>query len=366
MKVTDLKTIPLSIPMERPFSHQAPRNRINPIVVELRGDDGTEGLGLAFTWNDKQVSPLVASIEDLREVIVGQDVLRHEEAWLKLWRATRHMGHTGYGIYALSAIDMALWELKAKALGVSVADLLGACRREVPAYASHKLFRPWTMEELQKDAMDLVQKGFRGMKMNLGDKTPKEEAARVKAVREAVGEGVEILIDVNWAWTPAQAIEIGRMLEPYRIYWLEDPLESEDPDDLARVAQALDMPVAVGETFCTKQAFRPLLEKASGDILIVDLQRVGGVTEFMKVAAMAQSWNRPVASHLFHDLSVHLIAAIPNGLIVEYMPWWDVIYQEPPQVKNGMMKVPDGPGWGLKLDPGALKQYSLKGGSVHG
>jgi L-alanine-DL-glutamate epimerase-like enolase superfamily enzyme len=359
MKVTDVKTIPLSIPMERPFSHQAARNRINPIIVRLLTDDGAEGVGLVFTWNDRQVASLKASIEDLKETVIGQDVLRHEESWQKLWMATRHMGRAGYAIYAFSAIDVALWDLKAKALGVSVAHLLGGCREKVPAYASHKLFRPWTLEELQNDAAALVQKGFRAMKMNLGDKRPQEEAARVKAVREAVGEKVDILIDVNWAWTPSQAMAIGRMLEPYGIYWLEDPLESEDPDDLARVANALDMPVAVGETFCTKQGFRPLLEKGSGDILIVDVQRVGGVTEFMKVAAMAQAWNRPVASHLFHDVSVHLIAAIPNGLIVEYMPWWDVIYEEPPQVRDGMMTVPEGPGWGMKLNPAALKKYAL-------
>jgi L-alanine-DL-glutamate epimerase-like enolase superfamily enzyme len=359
MKVSDLRAVPLSIPMERPFVSINPRDRINPIVVQLFTDDGAEGIGLVFTWNDRQVTSLKAIIEDLREVVVGQNVLRHEEAWQKLWKTTRFMGHTGYVISAFSAIDMALWDLKAKALGVSVAHLLGGYRDEVPAYASHKLFRQWSLKELQEDANALVKKGFTAMKMNLGDKRPEEEAARVKAVREAVGDKVDILIDVNWAWTPKQTIQMGRMLESYRIHWMEDPLDSEDPDDLARVADTLDVPIAIGETFSTKKGFRPLLERACGDILIVDIQRVGGVTEFMKVAAMAQAWNRPVASHIFHEFSIHMIAAIPNGLIVEYMPWWESLYEEPPQVRNGFMKVPAGTGWGLKLNPATLKKYAL-------
>ena len=359
MRVTDLKTIPLSIPMERPFVSINPRDRINPIIVQLFTGDGAEGIGLAFTWNDRQVAALNSAIEDLKDIVVGQDILRHEQGWQKLWKATRFMGHTGYAISAFSAIDMALWDLKAKALSVPVAHLLGGYRDEVPVYASHKLFRQWSLEELQKDANDLVQKGFTALKMNLGDKRPDEEVKRVRTVRETVGDSADIFIDVNWAWTPTQTIQMARKLEPYNIYWIEDPLDSEDPDDLAKVADALDTPIAIGETFSTKKGFRPLLEKKSGDILIVDIQRVGGVTEFMKVAAMAQAWHRPVASHIFHEFSIHLIAAIPNGLIVEYMPWWEIIYENPPQAVDGSMTLSKDPGWGLTLNRAALKEYAL-------
>jgi L-alanine-DL-glutamate epimerase-like enolase superfamily enzyme len=360
MRVIDLKTIPLSIPMERPFVSINPRDRINPIIVQLFTDDGAEGIGLVFTWNDRQIASLIASIEDLKEVVMGQNVLRHEEAWQKLWRATRFMGHTGYVISAFSAIDMAIWDLKAKALGVPVAHLLGGYRDEIPVYASHKLFRQWSSKELQEDAQDLVQKGFTALKMNLGDKDPAEEIERVKTVRETVGDKVDILIDVNWAWTPTQTLKMGRLLEPFNVYWIEDPLDSEDPDELAKLADTLDTPIAIGETFSTKKGFRPLLEWGSGDILIIDIQRVGGVTEFMKVAALAQAWNRPVASHIFHEFSIHMIAAIPNGLIVEYMPWWELIYEESPQVTNGLMKISKKPGWGLKLNQAMLKKYALK------
>jgi len=362
MKIAEMETVALSVPLPIPFlgPRQEFRKKINPVLAQLKTEDGLEAFGLAFTTGGRRVKSLKACIDDLKEIVIGQDVFRWVEAWQKLWEATRHMGHQGYGIYALSAIDTAIWCLRAKALGMPLARLLGGYREEVPAYASHMLFRNWSLDELQKDAAALVKQGFRIMKMNMGDKPAKVELERLKTVREAVGEDIGIMIDINWAWTVPQAIQMGREIERYNAYWLEDPLASDDPDDLAQVANALDMPVAAGETFCHKYGFRPLLEKRSADILIVDLQRVGGVTEWIKVATIAEAWNLPVASHLFHDFSMHLIAAIPNGLIVEYMPWWDAIYQEPPQVKDGYIRIPDKPGLGLELDAEAIKRYQMK------
>jgi L-alanine-DL-glutamate epimerase-like enolase superfamily enzyme len=362
MKVAKLETLALSVPLEKPFKglNQQPRDRINPVIAKLTTDDGLDAFGLAFAWNDRQVRSLKASIDDLEYLVLGQDVFRWGEAWQRLFDATKHMGHHGYGIYALSAIDSALWVLQAQALGMPLGRLLGACRERVPAYASHLLFRNWSIDELQKDAASLVQRGFRAMKMNMGDKPFKVEIERLKAVREAVGEEVDILVDSNWAWTTTEAIRIGREFERYNVYWLEDPLASDDPDQLAQVADALDVPITIGETYCTKYGFRTLLEKRSGDILMIDLERVGGVTEWLRVATMADAWNLPVASHLFHDFSVHLVAAIPNGLVVEYMPWWDAIYKEPPQVRDGHMELPATPGLGVDLDPDALKRFRFE------
>jgi L-alanine-DL-glutamate epimerase-like enolase superfamily enzyme len=270
------------------------------------------------------------------------------------------MGHRGYGIYALSAIDTALWVIQAKALGMPLSRLLGGYSEKAPAYASYLLFRNWSLDQLQEDAASLVKQGFRCMKMNMGDKTAKMEIERIKVVREAVGEDIDIMIDANWSWTMPQAVKMGRALEPYNVKWLEDPLASDDPDDLRQLANTLDIPIAAGETFCTKHEFRRLLEKQGASVIIIDLQRVGGVTEWMKVAGMAQAWGIPVASHLFDEFSAHLIAALPNGYFVEYMPWWDMIYREPPRVVDGYIEIPEKPGLGLELDPDALKKYELK------
>ncbi len=351
----------LSIPLDKFYGgrEQPAKQRINPVIVHLTADNGLEAFGLAITWNDRQVNSLVACVEDLKEIIIGQDVFRGAEAWQKLYDGTRHMGHQGYGICALAAIDTALWELRAKAMGVPLSQLLGGFRKRVPVYASHRLFRNWTLDELQKDAVLLVEQGFRAMKMNMGDKPIDVELERLKAVREAVGDNIDIMIDANWAWTVADAIRIGRKIERYNVYWLEDPLASDDPDQLAQVANALDVPIAVGETYFTKYGFRQLIQMRAADILIIDLHRVGGITEWMKVAAMAEAWNLPVASHVSHDFSAHLIAAVPNGLIVEYMPWWDVIYLTPPRVEDGYMEISAVPGSGLELNPEALEKYAL-------
>jgi len=363
MKVTEVRSTALSVPLDRPmFVGNKSRvfSRFNPVVVQVMTDEGVNGFGIAFSEEDKRVKTLKVAVDEVGEVILGQDIFRWEEAWATLFEATGHMGHRGYGIYALSAIDSALWVIRAKALGMPLSRLLGGYRDEVPAYASHKLFRDWSLDELQKDAAALVGQGFRCVKMNMGDKPLAAEVERLRVVREAVGDDIDIMVDANWSWSVPQAVKIGRALEPYDVRWLEDPVASDDPEDLCRVASALAIPIAAGETFCTKYEFRGLLEKRAAHALIVDLQRVGGVTEWVKVAAMADAWKIPVASHLFDEFSAHLVAAVPNGFMVEYMPWWDVIYQEPPVVENGYMRITDAPGLGIELDPGALQRYRMQ------
>ncbi|MBM4448563.1 MAG: mandelate racemase/muconate lactonizing enzyme family protein [Chloroflexi bacterium] len=360
MKITNIVSTPLSIPLKWPFISGIVVNRANPVIVQLFTDEGLEGIGLAFTWNDQRVKSLLACIDDLKPTIVGQDVFRWAEAWQKLWQDTRWMGHQGYPVYALSAIDTALWDLRGKAAGLPVARLLGGYRDEVPAYASHLLFLNWSIDQLQKDAAALVAQGFRAMKMNMGDNPPGVDLERLRVVREAVGDDIDILVDVNWAWTVPHAIQMGREMEKYHVYWLEDPLPSNDPADWALVASALDLKIAGGETLTSKYDFRRVIEHKALDVLMPDLQRVGGVTEWMKVATMAQAWDLPVASHVFHEFSAHLVAAIPNGLTVEYMPWWDFLYQEPLPIKNGYIRIPDKPGFGLELNPEMVKKYAMK------
>jgi L-alanine-DL-glutamate epimerase-like enolase superfamily enzyme len=362
MKVAEVHSTALSVPLERPLLIGNMSQLVytfNPVVVQLKTEEGIDGFGIAFAEGDKRVKSLKMAIDELGEVIIGQDIFRWAEAWEKLFNATGHMGHRGYGIYALSAIDSALWVVQAKALEMPLARLLGGYSEKVPAYASHKLFRNWTIDELQKDAEALVGQGFQCIKMNMGDKPLNVEIERIKAIREAVGEDIDIMIDVNWSWTIPQTIKMGHLLEPYNVKWLEDPLASDDAEDLCHIKNTLSIPVAAGETYCTKYEFRQLVEKQAANVLIVDLQRVGGISEWMKVAAIAQAWKLPVASHLFNEFSPHLVAAIPNGFMVEYMPWWDLIYQEPPQVKDGYIIISEKPGLGLELNPAALDKYEM-------
>ena len=372
MRVAKMSTVALSIPMpvREVFGKPGIKGKANPVIVQLTTEDGIEAFSVAYALDNFQVNSLKASIDDLEEAVIGQDISRWAQIWNDLHIALRHTGQWGgYGLNAVAAIDSALWVLRAKALGLPLARLLGGFRDKVPAYASDVLREFSSIDDLQKEAAALVEHGFRAMKMKMGAgrRPVRAEAERLKAVREAVGEEVEILIDAHWSFTPSEAIRLGHEIEPYRPYWLEDPIgihgggiSLEDTDALAEVARAVDVPIAAGETFSTKYGFRRIIEKRAADIIIVDVLRCGGITEWMKVAAMAEAWTLPVASHCLHDISAHVVAAIPNGLIVEYMPWWDVIYKDPPKVRDGCFEIGDKPGLGLELDPEIIKKYEIK------
>jgi L-alanine-DL-glutamate epimerase-like enolase superfamily enzyme len=362
-----MQTTPLSLPMNLRVFFGSTKPRVNPVIVQLTTDTGLEGFGLAYAFNDSQVNSLKASIDDLEDVVIGQDIIRYAATWKDLHSALKHAGQWGgYGINAIAAIDIAFWDLRAKALELPLAHLLGGFRDRVPAYASNWLWGFLSIDELQEQAASLVNEGHRAMKMKMGGKTLKENVERFKAVREAVGDDIDIMVEGHWSWTPPEAIRIARALEPFNPYWLEDPIGLhnsdtclEDTAALADLAAAVDVPIAAGETFSTRYGFRRIVEDKAVDIVIVDVLRAGGITEWMKIAALIEAYNLPVVSHCLHDISVHMIAGIPNGLMVEYMPWWDIIYKEPPRVIDGYLEISDKPGIGLEPDPEVIKKHRM-------
>ena len=216
------------------------------------------------------------------------------------------------------------------------------------------------MDYLGKAGKRLRDMGFRQMKMQCGSEpTVAASLERVLVVREAVGPDVDLMCDINQLWSVNHAIEVGRRLEPYHLYWLEDPVAHDDYAGLARVADALTTPIAAGEYHYGIVPFRHLLEARSIDVVMIDLVRVGGITQWMKVAGMAEAFNLPVVSHLVPELHVHLVAAIPNGLTVEYMPWTLRLFEETPALEGGRLTVPTKLGLGLAFDQAAIKRYEV-------
>jgi L-alanine-DL-glutamate epimerase-like enolase superfamily enzyme len=195
------------------------------------------------------------------------------------------------------------------------------------------------------------------MKMRIGRARPAEDVERVRRVREAVGPDVGLLVDVNQGWDEPTALRVGRELEAFGLSWLEEPLPYEDLEGCARVAAALTTPVATGESDYGSLAMKRHLEARAADVLMPDLQRMGGVTGFLDAAALCQAWHQPVSSHLFTETSCHLLAAAPNGLILEHMPWWDALFTEPLSVADGHVLVPERPGIGLELSAPALARF---------
>jgi L-alanine-DL-glutamate epimerase-like enolase superfamily enzyme len=359
MKITHVTTRVLSTPADNPLvvGLPAPTDTREFVALELGTDQGLVGIGLTF-FGGALTPALASAVDALARLAIGEDPTRVEAIAARLRRAAAGAGPGGILTLALSAVDLACWDLKGKAVGQSVSALLGGLRDRVPTYASGALMRPHPLDYLAKAGPRLRDMGFRQMKMQCGSEpTIAASVERVRVVREAIGPDVDLMCDINQLWSVTHAVEVGRRVEPYRLYWLEDPVAHDDFAGLARVADALATPIAAGEYHYGIVPFRHLLEARSIDVVMVDLVRVGGITQWMKVAGMAEAFNLPVVSHLIPEIHVHLVAAVPNGLTVEYMPWSLRLFEETPAIEQGQLVVPAKPGLGLAFDRKALDRY---------
>ncbi len=331
------------------------------VTVQIETDQGLHGVGITF-FGAALSATLKRAVEQLGALTVGEDPLRVEAIGHKLREAAAGSAGPG-GIFTLafSAIDMALWDIKGKALGQPVATLLGGLRDQVPTYASGALMRTFPLEHVVKAAPLLVKRGFRQMKMQLalpGDTTPAREVERARLIRESIGADIDLMCDINQRWSVHQAIDIGRRVEDVHFFWLEDVTAHDDYQGLARITDALATPVAGGEYVYGITPFRQMLEARSVDIVMIDLLRVGGIANWMKVAGMAEAFNLPVVSHLLPEIHVHLVSAVPNGLTVEYMPWSMKLFEEAPVPVDGQLRVPAKPGLGLEFDREVIERYA--------
>jgi L-alanine-DL-glutamate epimerase-like enolase superfamily enzyme len=361
MKVNQVTARILSTPADNPLvvGLPAPAGSREFVAVQVMTDDGIEGIGITF-FGGPLTRALKQAVEALGELTIGEDPLRVEAIAGKLRRAASSAGPGGIFTLALSAIDIALWDIKGKALKQPVSKLIGGYRDRVPTYASGALLRQHPLDYLEKAGPRLVGMGFKQMKTQLGaEPTVAASVERIRVLRESIGEDVDLMCDINQLWNVNQAIEVGQRVAPHHLFWLEDVVAHDDYQGLARVADALTTPIAAGEYVYGITPFRQLMENRSIDIVMIDVLRVGGITQWLKVAAMAEAFDLPVVSHLVPEVHVHLVAAIPNGLTVEYMPWTLRLFEETPALENGEIVVPDKPGLGLAFDKEALSRFHV-------
>jgi L-alanine-DL-glutamate epimerase-like enolase superfamily enzyme len=363
MKIASYQVTALNVPEDDPLANMPEEvGRTRPVIIlRLRTDSGIEGIGITF-YGGRMTGSLRVAVEELSELTVGEDPLRIEHIVAKLRAGTGDScGPGGIFTLALSAIDIALWDIKGKALEQPLWKLLGGHRDRVPTYASGSLRRGLTDDQAQEAAHTLIGKGFREMKTQMalpGNPTPEDEIRRVRVVREAIGPDIKLMCDINQRWRPEQAIDIGSRVEDVGLFWLEDVTTADDYQGLARVTAALTTPIAGGEYLWGIAPFRQMIEARSVDIVMVDIVRAGGVTQWMKIAGMAEAFNLPIVSHVMPEILLHLVAACPNGLTVEYMPWMIALYEETPAIDNGELILPDAPGLGLKFDEEAIAAFT--------
>src|SRR5712671_785768 len=365
MKISRIRSQILVLPQEDPLANTPEdTSAARPmVIVRLDTDDGIEGIGVTFSGGAITAS-LKRAVDDLGALAIGEDPLRLEAIIAKLRTAAGGSGPAGIFTLALSAIDIALWDIRGKALNQTLWKLLGGGRERVPTYASGSLRRTLSLDEVVTAAGRLKEKGFREAKMQLalpGATTPAKEVERAKAVREALGTDIRLMCDINQRWRPEEAIDIGRRVENAGVglFWLEDVTAHDDYAGLARVNAALATPICGGELVYGIVPFRHMIEARSVDIVMIDLIRVGGITQWMKVAGMAEAFNLPVVSHVVPEIHAHLVAAVPNGLTVEYMPWTLRLYEETPALEGGRLVVPNKPGLGLAFDQAAITRHGV-------
>ena len=357
IKKLDIKAV--KVPLEKPIpSGKMVIKTVDALLVSLYTHE-LHGEGMVFTLNGTRLSILKEMILSLEDLVIGTELDKRQDVIKRVWSELVFLGQRGIGAIALSAIDMALWDLAGKAAQQNVSQLLGGSRQSMPIYRSGSMRLSASIDDLQQESQALVASGFKAIKMSLGSKEMADDIARVKAVRQAIGADIKLMTDCNQQFTVAHAIELGTRLEEYQLSWIEEPVVFHNHEGEAQIAKALTTPIASGENEFTSHGMLEMMERQSADILMPDLQRMGGPTELLKVGQMALERNIPIAPHLFTQMSLPLAAAMPNAIYVEYMPWFSPLYKEQLILDaKGEVPVPTEPGWGFQFDQKAIARYA--------
>lgn len=340
--------VPLAVTLSDSMHGDMPAFELN--TVRLRDADGAEGIGYTYTCGRNGAAIDAILRRDIPEQLVGEEADRIEHIWQRIWWGQHYGGRGGAAVLAQSAIDMALWDLKAKRLGQPLWTLLGGHDPRVPAYAGG-IDLQLPLDQLLRQTDDNLKKGFRAIKMKVGRPKLSEDVERVRAMREHLGEGFPLMVDANMRWSADEAIRAARALQPFEPYWLEEPVIPDDVAGQARVVREGGLPIAAGENLRSLWDFKQLIAAGGVTYPEPDVTNCGGVTPFMKIAHLAEAFNLPVTSHGAHDVTVHLLAACPNRSYLEAHGFGlDAYIAEPLAIQEGFAVAPDRPGHGIAFD----------------
>jgi L-alanine-DL-glutamate epimerase-like enolase superfamily enzyme len=345
----------ISLPMVLTDSTHGEMSAFELVTCRVIDADGAEGVGYTYTVGRNGGAVMDTLAREIKPLAEGHDADRIEWLWNHLWWALHYGGRGGPTVLALSAFDMALWDLKAKRAGQPLWKLLGGNDNRVSCYAGG-IDLELSLDDLLKQTDDNLARGFRAIKMKVGRERLSEDVARIQAMREHLGDGFPLMVDANMKWSQDQAIRAARAFQPYDLTWLEEPISPDDVAGHARVVREGGLPIAAGENLRTLWEFRHLI--ASGGVTWPepDVTNCGGITPFMKICHLAEAFNLPVTSHGAHDVTVHLLAACPNGRFLEAHGFGLERYiEEPMRIEDGMAIAPDRPGHGIGFDWAGLE-----------
>ncbi|MGP3930419.1 L-talarate/galactarate dehydratase [Nonomuraea sp. KM88] len=344
-------TLPLAVPVSDAkvlTGRQKPMTEVVFLFAEITTEEGHSGTG--FSYSKRAGGPAqYAHAKETGERLLGQDPSDVGRIYDMLVWAGASVGRSGVATQALAAIDVALWDLKARRAGLPLAKLLGSYRDSVRTYNTSGGFLHAPIEEVKARASQSIEDGIGGIKIKVGQPDMREDLRRLAAVREHLGEDVPLMVDANQQWDRHSALRFGRAVEELGLVWIEEPLDAYDAEGHARLAEALDTPIATGEMLSSVAEHVRLIEARAADIIQPDAPRVGGITPFLRLATLADHAGLHLAPHFAMEIHLHLAAAYPREPWVEHFEWLDPLFNERLETREGRMIVPDRPGLGFTL-----------------
>jgi mandelate racemase len=348
----------VAAPMRRPLATSTGAVSVAPLVLlDMRTDAGIVGRSYLFSIGRQNLKPIAALVEAMAGMLKGDPVVPYE---IERKLRARHtlLGVHNIVLFAMAGIDMCAWDALGQALGQPVARLLGGAPQPVPAYNSKGLgIMP--LKPLVKEAIELVEEGFSAVKLRLGRGEAKADLEALRAVKKAIGPDVALMVDFNQALTVAEALKRGRMIdEEGGVLWIEEPVRADDFAGCAKVAREVATPIQIGENFMGPEQMAQAIAAAGCDYVMPDAQRIGGVTGWMRAAALAQAFGIEMSSHLFPEASCQLLALTPTRHWLEYVDWADPILEERVRIKDGCASFPAKAGLGMRWNEKAVKKYA--------
>ncbi len=361
MKITGIDTTLVEVPLDEPIGtaiHSIAS--VGCVLVEVRTAEDITGQSFVFTINAARLWAFDEMIRGLAHAAIGRDPHETEGIWHDLWVEVNPTGHKGVTISAMSAIDIACWDAVGRAASLPLHKLFGSCRTEIATYASSGLWLSTPLDRLAAEAAAFVERGFQAIKLRLGRDRIADDVARVRTVREAIGPDIGLLVDANQKFSPKHAIALGRKLEEFDLVWFEEPVAAGNLTGHAEVRAALTTPIASGETEYTRYGMQAMIDAGAADILMPDLQRIGGYTEFHKAAATAAANHLPVSTHFFTEHSLAVAGSTANCVSVEHIDWFAPLFVEEIELDDGKLVIPERPGTGFTFAPDLADRFPLR------
>ncbi len=354
-KLRGLRVRPVRVPMQHPHRTASGVFSESPLVLtDAITEDGILGHSVIFTFTSAALKPTAELIQNL-EILIKGDALAPAEIEQKLAKRFRLLGLQGLVGMALAAIDMALWDALARCHNTSLVRLLGGIEKSVPAYGAVGYDG---IEGSANVAEDWVKRGFKGIKAKIGYPTVQDDVAVVHAMRKAVGDAVAIMVDYNQSLTPAEAVQRLRVLDDEGLTWVEEPTLAHDYIGHAMIAREATTPIQCGENWWGALDMQHAIDAQASDFMMPDVMKIGGVTGWLRVAALAQARGIRLSSHLWPEISARLLCVTPTAHWLEYADWWNPIMSEPLQIENGMTAVGSSAGTGVDWNQDAVARFA--------